>query len=189
MADARRALPRLIAFSDTTRAVPELMFERFARLGQRALPGSVLLVLRDYTLSVLERFALGERMMRLAALSEQRFGLADRADLARALGCTAFTYRAPAWPPTTRVATSVPKCCFRVVATTPERAFEPEPELDALLVSPIFEARKGRPALGLDVLAQMARRQTHTAPALFALEASPRAPGRRVWPLAQRVSR
>jgi thiamine-phosphate pyrophosphorylase len=149
MADAALIAPRLIVFSDTTRAEPALFLTRYAALARRALPGSVLFTLRDYGLSLAARLALGEQLAVLASQTEQRFGVADRADLARALGCTGF--HVPGAGLSARDARQYLGPRVFLSKGSHEPAREPEPELDALLVSPIFEARKGRPALGLGV--------------------------------------
>ena len=90
MAEAAFHIPRLIVFSDASRAERSLLLARFAELGQRALAGSVLFCLRDYELSARARWELARELALLSASSEQSFGVADRADLARALDCRAF---------------------------------------------------------------------------------------------------
>lgn len=165
MADSSRPVPRLIAFSDTSRAEPALLVECFTRLGASAHAGRVLFVLRDYGLPVRERFALGQRLSEVARSTEQLFGLAERADLARALQCTAFHL------PQGGLRASDARRYFGPTVFlsrgSHEPASEPEPELDALLLSPIFEARKGRPPLGASALGL--RPMKGAPPWLFAL--------------------
>ena len=159
------AVPRLIVFTDTTRAAAASMLERFAALADRAEVGTVLFTLRDYALPVRERCALAERLAELAAHSQQSFGVGERADLAKALGSSAFhlpqsglsaadarSYLGP------RVLLS--RGCHDACSAV-------ESELDAVLLSPIFEARKGRPALGVAALQR--GRAAHPEPAWFAL--------------------
>jgi thiamine-phosphate pyrophosphorylase len=140
----------LIVFTDRTRAEPELMLARFSELGRRAQPGSVLFTLRDYDLSARARLQLAERLARLARATGQQLGVADRADLARAFGCTGFHL------PEAGISAAdarqylgsqvfLSRACHDV-----SRAVEAH--LDARLVSPLFEARKGRLALGLAAL-------------------------------------
>ena len=167
MASTERARPRLIVFSDTTRAEPARLLERFTRLGERALPDSVLFVLRDYPLAVRERFALGQRLAELASLTGQRFGLAERADFARALDCSAFHLPGGAFSARDARHYLGPDVFLSRGSHDPASAGEPE--LDALLLSPVFEARKGRPALGLPALAAALPRRAPASPALFAL--------------------
>ncbi|MEI9951413.1 MAG: thiamine phosphate synthase [Pseudomonadota bacterium] len=159
--------PRLIVFTDTTRAAAATMLERFAALAERAQPAAVLFSLRDYLLPVRERWALGERLAELAARTQQRFGVAERADLARALCSSAF---------------HLPQSGLRAADARDYLGSEiwlsrgchdltraVEPELDAVLLSPIFEARKGRPALGVAALERA--RAAHPGRAWFALGA------------------
>ena len=161
------ALPRLLVFSDTTRATPSVMLERFARLAERATPGSVLFTLRDYLLPVRERWALGESMAELTARTRQSFGVAERADLARALGSAAFHL------PQSGLSAVDARNYLGPEVLLSRGCHEPsaqvEAELDALLLSPIFGTRKGRPALGVAALA--AARAAHPGPAWLALGA------------------
>ena len=127
---------------------------------------SVLFVLRDYGLSLRERHTFGAQLATLAARTEQGFGVADRADLARAFGCVAF--HLPGTGLTARDARGYlgPTVFLSRGSHDPED--ELEPELDAALLSPIFEARKGRPALGIAGLSR-AMRPAGTTPARYAL--------------------
>lgn len=141
---------RLLVFTDTTRAEPEVVLTRFAALAERAEPSRVSFILRDYELPLRERWRLGERLAELARRAGQGFGVADRADLARAWGCTAFHL------PSSGLSASDARRYLGPQVLLSRGCHDPgaaaEPELDALLLSPIFEVRKGRPALGLDAL-------------------------------------
>jgi thiamine-phosphate pyrophosphorylase len=159
--------PRLIVFTDTTRAPAASMLERFSVLAELAEPGQVLFTLRDYTLPVRERWALGERLAELSARTKQRFGVAERADLARALGCTAF--HLPENGLRAADARGYLGSEVKLSRGCHDAASAIEAELDAVLLSPIFEARKGRPALGVEALARA--RRVHPVQAWFALGA------------------
>ncbi len=170
MADNRpRILPALIVFSDTTRAKPAFMLARFAALAASARPRAVLLVLRDYGLPVHERLELGSALRTLAQRHEQCFGVADRADVARALGACALHL------PESGITEADARRYLGLDAFLSRACHEPlraaECETDAVLLSPILEARKGRPALGLGALAQSRgpRDETKPSPALYAL--------------------
>ncbi len=167
MASVERARPQLIVFSDTTRAEPAVLLARFARLGERALPGSVLFVLRDYQLAVRQRLALGQGLAELAARTGQRLGLSERADLARALPCSAFHLPGNAFAARDARLYLGPGVFLSRGSHDPTSTGESE--LDALLLSPVFEARKGRPALGLPALAEAVRNRAPALPSLFAL--------------------
>ena len=162
-----RPVPRLIAFTDTTRVASALMFERFGALAESAQPGEVLFVLRDYALPIRERLALAERLAQLSARTGQRFGVAERADLARALGADAFHL------PQTGLSAADARGYLGPNVLLSRGAHDPrapvEVELDALLLSPIFDARKGRPALGVAALERA--RAAHPEQSWFGLGA------------------
>jgi thiamine-phosphate pyrophosphorylase len=160
--------PRLIVFSDTTRVPVEVILARFAALARAAQPRTVLFVLRDYGLSGRARLSLGVGLRALATLGEQSFGIADRADVALALGARAL-HLPEGGLGEREVRHYLGQGVFLSRAChDPLRAAEPG--ADAVLLSPIFEARKGRPALGLSVLERvLAERATELGPALYAL--------------------
>jgi thiamine-phosphate pyrophosphorylase len=161
--------PRLIVFTDTTRAEPEAMLARFAALAREARAGAVLFTLRDYGLSVRARLALGVQLRAVAQRSEQSFGFADRADLASALGAQAL--HLPESGLTWRDARRSIGSGVFLSRACHDPLLAAEPGVDAVLLSPVFEARKGRAALGLGALRQacVACAATTTAPALYAL--------------------
>lgn len=142
--------PRLIVFSDTTRAAVSTLLERFTALAERARPGSIQFTLRDYSLPLRERWALAERLAELTSRTRHVFAIAERADLARAFECRAF--HLPDGGLSADDARSYLGDQVMISRGCHELPSEVEPELDALLLSPIFEARKGRPALGLSAL-------------------------------------
>jgi len=158
----------LIVFSDVRCAERSLMLGRFAELGRRAHGGSVLFCLRDYQLSARARLELARELSGLAAHSEQSFGVADRADLARALDCRAFHLPERGISPADARRYLGPRVFLSQACHDPSLGVAPE--LDAQLLSPIFEVRKERPALGLAAL-ERAQRQSAGRPALFALGA------------------
>jgi len=155
------AAARLIVFTDTTRAAASRMLERFAALAERAEPQRVSFVLRDYGLPVRERLRLGERLAALSARAQQHFGIAERADLARALGCDAF--HLPEAGLSAADARSYLGSAVWLSRGTHAPDAAVEPELDAVLLSPLFEARKGRPALGVAALERARRAQPRLA--------------------------
>ncbi|MEI9939949.1 MAG: thiamine phosphate synthase [Pseudomonadota bacterium] len=162
-----KTVPRLIVFTDTTRAAAVSMLDRFEALAERAEAGRILFTLRDYTLPVRERWALGERLAELAARTQQHFGVADRADLARAWQCPAFHL------PQSGLSAADARAYLGPSVVLSRGCHDPasmvEAELDAVLLSPIFEARKGRPALGIAALEDA--QAAHPTQAWFALGA------------------
>ncbi|HWZ93273.1 MAG TPA: thiamine phosphate synthase [Polyangiaceae bacterium] len=161
--------PRLIVFSDTSRATQPAILDRFSALAQAARPGTVLFTLRDYGSSVRARLTLGTELRSLAELNAQRFGVADRADLGRALGARALHLPEAGLRAHDARRYLGPDAFLSRACHDPLRAADPD--ADALLLSPIFEARKGRPALGLAALALLRRGRTESGavPALYAL--------------------
>jgi thiamine-phosphate pyrophosphorylase len=156
---------RLVVFSDTTRSATPLMLERFAGIARRARPATVQFTLRDYALPLAERLALGEALATLTSRSRQGFAVAERADLARAWGCRAFHL------PEHGLSAADARHYLGPDVVLTRGCHDPaavvEAELDGLMLSPIFEARKGRPALG--VAALTAARAAHPGVAWYAL--------------------
>jgi len=162
MADA---VPRLIVFSDTTRVAVPILLDRFTAIAEAGLPGTVQFVLRDYALPLRERWALGEQLAALTCRTQQWFAVAERADLARAWGCRAFHLPENGLRAADARSYLGPEVVLTRGCHQPTSAVEPE--LDALLLSPIFEGRKGRPALGLAAL--LAAKAEHPERAWYAL--------------------
>jgi thiamine-phosphate pyrophosphorylase len=141
--------PRLVAISDRRVASAEVTLERFFELGRLAQPGSVIFQLRDLELSVRERMRFGLNMARLAREVGQRFLVNDRVDLAVLLGADGVHLGERSID--TRDARSlvggalISRACHEPVVVGRLAA-------DAVLLSPLAEARKGRQALGLDGL-------------------------------------
>ncbi len=147
---------RLIALTDRTIANAALTLARLDRALSRARPGSVLVQLRDRELSAAERLAFGAELRALTRAHGQLFQVNDRLDLAvllaadgvhlgessvtaedarRLLGAESFVTRA----------------CHDA-----ERAGELN--ADAVLLSPVFEPRKGAAALGLAAVTRACER-------------------------------
>lgn len=146
-----------------------MTLERFAELGRLAKPASVVFQLRDLELPARERLAFGEAIVRVARASEQLFVVNDRIDLAVLLGADGV-HLGEAGVPTADArqslgeGTLVSRACHDPVLAATLDA-------DVVLLSPILEARKGRPALGLGGLLEAHGRRSGRAnpPLLFAL--------------------
>jgi thiamine-phosphate pyrophosphorylase len=168
---ADQELPRLLIFSDLTRAAPDVMLARFNTLAEAARPRSVLFIVRDYTLSARGRWALGAELASVARRSGQLFGVADRADLAQGLGADALHL------PENGLSLKDARACVGAKAFISRACHEPLRAAviaaDAVVLSPIFAPRKGRPALGLAAFerARGAQAKSQPMPALFALGA------------------
>lgn len=141
--------PRLIAITDVAQYGVAATFDAFARLCRAAKPGSLCVQLR-WQASAKEQLALGERLAALCATSEQHFSVNDRLDVALALGARAVHLKGGS------VLGAVARRLWatRGSAVWLTRAWHPEDEalptgIDALVVSPVSGARKGRTPLGV----------------------------------------
>jgi thiamine-phosphate pyrophosphorylase len=141
--------PAIIAITDTERGALEPWLAQLELLLASAAPERVLVVLRDRQLPVRERLSLGQRLRTLTRSHRQRLSVNDRLDLAVLLDADAVHLSE----------SSVEASDARAFAYGRGRSFwisraahAPEAlahsDADALLLSPIAEPRKGRPALG-----------------------------------------
>jgi thiamine-phosphate pyrophosphorylase len=147
--------PQLIVLTDTERGPVERWLCQVESLLALARPSSVEVILRDRQLPIRERRRLGDRLRALTRRHEQSLGVNDRLDLAVLLDADAVHL--------SEASVSVDDARefglrygrrWRVSGAchAPER-FRAATE-DALLLSPIMEARKGRPPLGLSAVAR-----------------------------------
>jgi thiamine-phosphate pyrophosphorylase len=158
--------PRLVVITDTTTAPVASMEQRIERLLARARPGSVAIQLRDHELSARARLALGRRLCELG----RRYGAAlvvnDRLDLAILLDA-AGVHLGERSVAAADARSLLPRAWISRACHDPERVAD-EREVDAVLLSPVLAARKGRSALGLDAIGR-ARARLPSATALIAL--------------------
>lgn len=158
--------PRLIAFTDLSRGSWDTALQRYTSLAAHARPKSVLFVVRDYASSARERLRLAQDLAAVSRQTEQLLGVAERADIARAVGAQALHLpelglaeaQARAFAP----GTFVSRACHEPGLALASAA-------DGVLLSPIFEARKGRVALGLALLAQVCAARDTASPLVYAL--------------------
>lgn len=141
--------PRLIVITDTERAAVQEWLNCLTPLLFGARPASVMVQLRDRELEFDARHAFGERLRRLTRTSGQLFSVNDRLDLALLLeadGVHLPRAGIPA-PAARRLLTRQRPNWFLTQAchVPAELAIA---EVDGVLLSPMLEARKGRPPLG-----------------------------------------
>jgi thiamine-phosphate pyrophosphorylase len=150
------ALPRLVAITDLTRSSAVHVLERSAELAQSARPGSFAVLLRDHQASPRERLALGRELSRLLRAAEQQLWIADRLDLALLLAADALHLGEGSVPARDARALLGPdqlvSRAWHDAGPLSEAALSELYGADNLLLSPILQARKGRPALGLAAL-------------------------------------
>ena len=166
--------PLLVAITDTERAPMAVWLARLEPLLAAAPPGGVLVMLRDRQLPARSRQAFGLELRELTRRHAQRLGVNDRLDLAVLCDADALHLSGSS--------VGVPEA--RAFGRRYDRDWwissachDPElagtSQADGLLLSPIAEARKGRPALGAPALARaralLDARGPERAPRLFAL--------------------
>jgi thiamine-phosphate pyrophosphorylase len=148
-----RPAPVLIAITDVTRGSFDDWLAQLERLLAAAVPDSVQVLLRDRQLPVRERRELGAHLRELTGRYAQALCVNDRLDLAVLLEADAVHLSE----------SSVSVADAREFARRAGRAWsisrashDPVDALatdaDALLLAPVVEARKGRPALGVVAL-------------------------------------
>jgi thiamine-phosphate pyrophosphorylase len=160
---------RLIAISDRQTADAEVTLERFAELGRIARPGSVVFQLRDLELSARERLGFGAAILGVARATGQQFVVNDGIDIAVLLGADGVHLGE------TSIATADARRLLAEGTHVSRACHDPglvaALDADAILLSPILEARKGRAPFGARVL-ELARNELSTRdprPRLFAL--------------------
>ncbi len=168
-------LPRLIAISDDQRGQTELWLEQLRLLLGGARPASVAVLLRDRQLPIRQRLQLGQGLRQLTRGFGQALWVNDRIDLACLLEADGVHLsEASVTVDDARRLAQVWGRSFRVSAACHAPEAFAQATADALLLSPLCEPRKQRPALGLAglerALAARARRAAGLgACALYAL--------------------
>ncbi len=150
--------PRLVVITDFGR---EHCLERIQRLLPRARAGSVLVQLRDHELSIRGRLEIGRELRRATSESGQLLSVNDRIDLALALGADAVHLGESS------IETGEARRIFSGFISRASHQIE-STDADAILLSPIVEARHGRDALGISALGH-ARAKLDAARRLYAL--------------------
>lgn len=161
----QQGAPRLIAIVDSERAPFEHWLARLEPLLAGARAGSVLLMLRDRQLPIRERVDMGRALRALTLAHAQRLSVNDRLDLAVLLEADAVhlpesgvsVSDARALGAQARLDWWISRACHAPADVARGGA-------DGVLLSPVAEARKGRPALGVEGVRQ-ARRELDGSPA------------------------
>lgn len=153
----KRPLPRLLAVTDANVLAGEQLVRHVEQLSSAAVPGSFAVLLRDHELGARVRLRLGQQLREVTRATQQELWVADRIDLALLLDADGLHLgegSVSAERARRLFAGKLSRAWHRSTAGEADRA-----ELsgvDALLLSPIFAARKGRPALGARALAELA---------------------------------
>lgn len=154
--------PRLIVITDFSRGDRGARIARVERCLALARPASVLVQLRDPELGARARLELGRHLVALARAQGQSFAVNDRLDLAKLLGADAVHLGEGSVD-----AHEVRRLLPHAWVSRAWHGGTPPAGADALLLSPIFEARHGRTALGAPSL-RLARARIGALP-LYAL--------------------
>jgi thiamine-phosphate pyrophosphorylase len=169
------APPRLVAITDLSAAPQDQWIPRLTRLAHAACPGSIAFLLRDHAASAQQRLAFGHALREIARSSEQALWVADRLDLALLLeadavhlgeGSVSATAARRLVGADMRISRAWHAASLDGPSATDELV-----EVDALLLSPVLEPRKGRPPLGLETLGVLGEQllARHSACHLYAL--------------------
>lgn len=162
---------RLIIITDTTRAPAPRWLSCIEALLARAAPGSIMVQLRDRQLPWRQRQQFGARLLELCASHQQLSSVNERLDLALLLDADGVHLPIDGVSPDearTFAAHHGRRWWVSVACHDPEAAGSTS--ADALLLSPVQSARKGRPALGLEGLGRaLHARGARAAPLVYAL--------------------
>jgi thiamine-phosphate pyrophosphorylase len=172
MSESSFARVRLMAITDIARFGVPHTHERAEKLCERAVPGSVLVQLRDRGLSGRERLSIARELARLVRRTGQGLVVNDRLDLARMVGADGVHLGEGSVTPSDArrllgESAFVSRACHDPAALDESWLAS----VDAVLLSPIFAQRKGQPALGEAALGEAGRRlsQLPVRVRLFAL--------------------
>lgn len=144
-------MPALIAITDVARYGAQRTLERLALLCAGALPGSVMVQLRDRGLPGRERLALARELRGLTRRHEQFLCINDRLDLALVVESEAVHLGELSVTPADARALLGSRSIITEACHDPERLARAS-VANACLLSPVFSTRKGNPALGFQAL-------------------------------------
>lgn len=150
-------LPALIVITDVARYGPERTFERLLPLLAAAVSGSVMVQLRDRALSASERLALARELRKVTRSHGQLLCINDRLDLALVVGSDAVHLGEHSVTPVEARALVGSRFLITRACHDPDHLTRVS-GAHACLLSPVFSARKGNPALGFGAL-ERARQQ------------------------------
>lgn len=142
--------PRVIVVTDFARPGAESHLARITHLVESARPGSVMIQLRDHELAARRRLEFGRVLRELTRRTEQWFVVNDRLDLWKLLEADGV-HLGEASVGSTEARAFGARWISRAVHRLDAIA---DADVDAILLSPIVEARHGRPPLGMEALSR-----------------------------------
>jgi thiamine-phosphate pyrophosphorylase len=143
--------PRLMAVTDFERLPAAELLTRVDELCRQAAAGTVVIQLRARELAAQKQLALAEQLSRVTGRHGQLLSINDRIDVCLLVQADAL-HLGEASVSVKDARTLVGMRCFISVACHDPKALVEG--ADAVVLSPILEPRKGRPALGLQGLRQ-----------------------------------
>jgi len=144
-------LPALIAITDVARYGIQQTLARLGWLLARALPGSVMVQLRDRGLPGRERLALAQELRALTRRHEQCLCINDRLDLALVVESEAVHLGELSVSSADARALLGSRFIITEACHDPEQLTRAS-VANARLLSPVFSPRKGNPGLGFEAL-------------------------------------
>ncbi|HEY6724549.1 MAG TPA: thiamine phosphate synthase [Polyangiaceae bacterium] len=144
-------MPPLIVITDVARYGRDRTLERLRSLLPAAMPGSVMVQLRDRRLAGHERLALARELRELTRRHEQLLCINDRLDLALVVDADAVHLGEQSVTPADARAILGPRRLITRACHDPDRLSQPS-AAGAWLLSPVFAPRKGNPAIGFEAL-------------------------------------
>lgn len=161
--------PQLMLITDSGRVAPAQMPDRIARWLFAARSGSVVVQLREPALDARELYELGSALRERARAAGQWLIINDRLDVAAALGADGAHLRGDSVGVGEARRLLGERAWLSVAHHDPE--VDPPSGADAVVLSPVFAARKGRSPHGIAALARFAERARAFSPppAVFAL--------------------
>jgi thiamine-phosphate pyrophosphorylase len=153
---ALAAPPQLVAITDLTRMGRAQLLDRAAELARAARPGSLAVLLRDHQASARDRLALGRELSGILRGAGHELWVAERLDLALLLDADALHLgEASVAARDARRLLGANRRISRAwhdPGPLSEAGWRELESVDCLLLSPIFEPRKGRAGLGVAAL-------------------------------------
>lgn len=145
--------PTLIAVTDIARLGWERTERRLEMILARSVPGAVAVQLRDRSLSAGERYRFGKQLRKLTRDRQQWLLINDRLDLALALEADGVHLGEQSVGASEARQLLGPSAWISAACHALDELTAPRlAQADAIVLSPVFQPRKGNPALGLGAL-------------------------------------
>lgn len=170
MSEVANDAARLIVITDHQRWSEAHTAQRVVAICEGAAPHSVVVQLRDRDLDAVERLRLGARLRQITMQHQQRFIVSERVDLAVLLRADGVALPEASFSAEDAYSLLRSKGVVNpwISVAWHDTTRLPDGAATVCVLSPIAEARKGRPGLGFDQLTQL-RSRLPAIQGLFAL--------------------